>query len=221
MKLLTGFLLGVIFKNKFLCLSLKVVSTSISKFHQLKPRPVKKPIQKIYGMELVIDITDKVYFKNLYPKIKNVESHKITFNQEIINYINNNLPNLEITLKTICDLNLDEYSIDHLSRIGTLHLYIHYTDYLKHFTNVYGLSDPILENDFIFSEKSFYQKYRSIICATLVDDKNKYITCQFKKYFNQPDNSVKLTPKILFNTKSKLILLNSKVTKTIENLEVI
>jgi hypothetical protein len=223
MKLLTGFLLGVILKDKFINLSIKALSTGICKFYQLKPKNAKKIVQKINQIKLMITIKDKKYFTDLYPKKVYTDVYSINFNQEILNFVNNNLPNLNTSLKEICDLNLNEYSFEILSKIGTLHLYISYTDHLKNYINIYSVDDPIKETDFIFSEKEIYKKYRDLICATIIENntKNKYITYEFKKYLNQPENSVKLTPEILFHTKSKLFLLNPKVTKTIENTEVI
>jgi hypothetical protein len=220
MKLLTGFLLGIIFKDRFL----NGLVTCASKFYF--PEKKKKELQKIYSIRLRIIITNKEYFSFLFPKAKNTEYHEIIFNDQIVNFINNKLTNLDITLKTICDLNLDEYPLKQLSKIGMIYMYIDYLDNSqdldnnqRHYTNVYGILDSIKESDFQYSNKSFYLKYHDTICATLVP--TKYVTSQFKRYFNQPDNSLQITPEILFGCKSKLILLSRKETKTFENDEVI
>jgi hypothetical protein len=201
-----GFVTGIILKGKLFEYSLKLLP--IAKV------PKQKKVEGIYEVKLILQITNQIYFNELYPNLKNSKEYIIQYNQNVIDFLNNNLKGLNITVKTICDLSLDEHNFKQLSRCGNIKLYIKYNN----FTNVYLFNQEIVEQDFIFSEKRFYRLYKNVVCAKLSN--GEYITQEFKRYFNQPDN-VTLTPRILFNTPHDLILLNENGLLTIKNDEVI
>ena len=193
MKFFAGFVCGLLLKDKLSKLSIKLLTIGISEYYKYRPKKINKYVQKIYGIDLF------------------VKGKTIKLDKEIVDYINDNFNNLDITIKTLCDLK-------DIPIIENTYVYIHYTDDLKHYTNVYSLNDQIKENDFYFSEKKIYSKYKNVICVL---SGSEYVTANFKKYFNQPDNSVKLSPSIMFFNKDNLTLLNSKERMCIENLQVI
>jgi hypothetical protein len=203
-----GFIAGIILKDHLFRLGLKLLPNA--------KIPKQKKIEGIHEVKLVLDITNQDYFKELYPKTKCLNQFVVIYEKEIIDFLNQNLKNLEITIKTICDLSLHHHTYKHLLRCGNLKLYIKYNQ----FTNVYTPDDTILEKDFVFTEKKFYRTFKHVVCAKLSN--GDYVTQEFKRYFNQPDLTyIKLTPRILFNTPFDLILLNEKGTITIKNEEVI
>jgi hypothetical protein len=202
-----GFILGVFLKDRLFELGLKLLPNA--------KVPKTKKSEGFHEVKLVIDITNQVYFNELYPESKCLNQFVILYTKEVIDFLNDNLKGLEITIKTICDLSLHHHSFKHLSRCGNVRIYIKYNQ----FTNVYTPDDIILEKDFIFSEKKFYRRFKNVVCAKLSN--GEYITQEFKRYFNQPDLKHNITPRILFNTPFDLILLNENGLSTIKNNEVI
>jgi hypothetical protein len=200
MKFLLGFVAGLLAKEKLIYVSLKLLPNAKYK--------KEKVINGVFEVKLVLEVSNVEYFNELYPDAKNSKEYTIFYDPNKIIFNSTNI-------KKICECSNKDHSFKHLSRCGDLRMYIKYNK----FTNVYSVDDTIDCSDFIFSPKIFYNRFKNVVCATLSD--STYVTAEFKRYFNQPDTTLKLTPKILFNKPLDLILLNENGLTNIKNEQVI
>lgn len=199
-----GVVAGIFLRDQLIQFGLKFLPNAT-----IKEDPVLE--QKIEVIRLVLKVTNKEYFQELYPGNDCTEL-KLSLNKDLVNYINS-LPNLEITVQELCNLNTEEHTFKNLIRSGNLYIYIRYNFGTKTYINVYGSCDTIFKKDFQLNENNgFYKRYKDVMCVKIGEE---YVTQEFKKYLNQPDNSIKLTPEIMFNKKTKLSLLNNGQFKTI------
>jgi hypothetical protein len=197
-----GVVAGIFLKDKLIHTFLKFLPNA---------KPKKEPTleQKIEVVRLVLKVTNKEYFQELYPNGGN--ELKLSFNKDLVEYINT-LPNLNLSVQELCDLNTQEHKFKNLAKSGNLYIYIRYNIGTKTYINVYGSNDTILKKDFLLNENNdFYQKYKNVMCVKIGES---YVTPEFKKYLNKPNNTIQLTPEIMFNQKSKVTLLNNGQFKT-------
>ena len=204
MSFFIGVVAGIFLRDQLIQFGLKFLPNAT-----IKEDPVLE--QKIEVIKLVLKVTNKEYFQELYPGNDSTEL-KLSLNKDLVNYINS-LPNLEITVQELCNLNNEEHTFKNLARSGNLYIYIRYNFGRKTYINVYGSSDTIFKKDFQLNENNdFYQRCKDVLCVKIGEE---YVTSEFKKYLNQPDNSIKLTTEIMFNKKTELSLFNNGQFKTI------
>jgi len=207
-QLCVGFFLGIFLKEHFFKIGINVVQNGLRKYYSVKkPKITKKDNRVVTKVDLVIKIKNLQYFKDLYPDQKNCETgiFKYSFPDEIIEYLNFNLENIEIDIKTLCDLNyIHNYDYDILSQIGDLYLYITHNELI----NVYTPEMVINHGDFFINDPLF----KNIICCTLYyNSKTEYITKYIKKFSNQPNLEL-TTEKVLLNYNIPTELLNCKIS---------
>jgi hypothetical protein len=207
-KLCVGFFLGVFLKDHFLNVSLNIIKKGLGKYYSITNKKPEKETRVIKKIELVIKIKNAQYFKDLYPQ-ENCETgvYRYTFPDQIIEYLNSNILNIEIDIKGLCDLNYQhnfEYEI--LSQIGDIYLYVNYNNFI----NVYTPKMKILSSDFVTNETHPF--FKNIICCTLYyNSKIEYITKYIKKFSNQ-QNLELTTETVLLNYNIPTELLNCKVS---------
>ena len=162
-QLCIGFFLGDFLKDHFFNIGVNVVKNGLKKYYSVKKNKItKKDSRVVTKVDLVIKIKKLQYFKDLYTDQKNCEKviFKYSFPDQIIEYINFNIENLETDIKTLCDLNyLHNYAYSELSHIGDLYLYITHHDLI----NVYTPEMVINHGDFLINDPLF----KNIICCTL------------------------------------------------------
>ena len=94
-----GVVAGIFLKDQLIQFGLKFLPNAT-----IKEDPVLE--QKIEVIKLVLKVTNKEYFQELYPDNDSTEL-KLSLNKDLVNYINS-LPNLEITVQELSCLFLPE-----------------------------------------------------------------------------------------------------------------
>ena len=207
-KLCVGFFLGVFLKDHFLNVSLNIIKKGLGKYYSITNKKTKKETRVITKIDLVIKIKNGQYFKDLYPdQNKEQGVYRYTFPEQIIKYIDSNISNLDLCIKTLCDLNYQHnYEYEILSQIGDIYLYINYNNFI----NVYTPKMKILSSDFV--THSGHSFFTNIICCSLYyNSKTEYITKYIKKFSNQPNLEL-TTELLLLNYNIPAELLNCKVS---------
>ena len=207
---LGGFLAGIFLKNK-LCWFIKSSIANSSRLyhsiHKNKKVKIDKVVQKI---SFVCVVKNHELFKEKFPTGKvqpywkyfpNKNVIKIVLDNEIVNYFNYSLDDLNLSIKDVIMMSTLDYSF--FQGLGNLYLYIDYFLHENKYTNIYN-ELSIIHQINTNKENSLRNKYSDIICASIsYDNKVEYISSYFKSFFNNTD-FVKITPHVMMYNYDKV-----------------
>jgi len=213
-KFLGGFLAGILLKNK-ICWLLKTGIANGSRMyhsiHKKKNVKIDKVVQKI---SFVCALKNHELFKERFP-VGKVQPHweyfsnknviKIVLDDDVINYFNFSLEDLNLSLEDVVMMSTLDYKF--FKELGDTYLYIDYVLNENKYTNVYNELSTITKIN-VLNESSLKNNFNDVICASLCyDNKTEYISSYFKSFFNNND-FVKITPNVIMYNYNKINTLN-------------
>jgi hypothetical protein len=216
MNFYTGFLAGVLLKDKVLGILGNGISRGITVYHKLHKRKIKSKNNKVY---LVCKIIDHELFNDYFP-VRNTKSRvqphwEYNVSKGVFK-INLEDPNLECEVKELLDRSgLD---IEFFESFCELSVYVNYFHENLEYINIYQTSEKILPEDLNVKETRLSRKYKNIVCATFnMDGKTVYLTKYLKKFLN---NTKDITIEQMLNyndeintLKGDLQIVDSKIIK--------
>jgi hypothetical protein len=217
MNFYTGFLAGVLLKDKLLCVLGRGISRGITFYHKLHKSKVQQKNKKVY---LICKITDNELFNEYFPVLNTnsrVQPHwEYNSVKGVIKIELEEMGNLECVVFDY--LESTGIDIEFFESFCELNVYINYFHENLEYINIYNIYQTITGDDFELKETGLSKKYKNLVCATFnVDGKTFYLTKYFKKFLNNT-NEITIEQMLNYNDeintlKGDLQIVDSKIIK--------
>lgn len=203
MNFYTGFLAGVLLKDKVFGILGRGVSRGISIYHKFHKPKIKQKNKKAY---LVCKITCHELFNEYFPvrcTKSRVQPHwEYNSSKEVIKI---GLEDLDFECGVIDLLDNAGIDIDFFESFCDLSVYVHYFHENSEYINIYNIYQTITQEDFNLNETELSKKYKNIVCATFnMDGRTIYLTKYFKKFLNNTSD-ITINQMLIYNDEINIL----------------